>query len=199
MIAIENGSERYFVNRAGTYLVCLLLLSSSRYCYFFCLLLAFPREMGRWSSGRDIYLVQACPFFVFSVNRPLDCTSLSDNLLLLLASIQTASIVQHFSQSATSLLLLVLQMLSLVWCAFSAFTVSGQRIHPFHHHVAVQLPICHHVLTGLACETAFHGINFQHIVETLLLSVLFPLFLPQHRKAGWVFMIINLHYTSGLF
>lgn len=61
------------------YIWCLfLLLLASRYCYFFCFLLAFPKEMGRWSSGRDIYLLQTCPIFVFSVNKPLDCTSLSD-------------------------------------------------------------------------------------------------------------------------
>lgn len=198
MIAIENGSERYFVNRTGTYLVPFLLLSSSRYCYFFCLLLAFPKQMERWSSGRDIYLVQACPFFVFSVNRPLDCTS--DNLLLLLASVWTASTVQHSSQSATDLLLLVLQMLSLVWCAFSAFAICGQRIHPFHHQVVVLGDASTNCLfAGLACETPFRGINFQHIVETLLLSILFPLFMPQHRKAGWAFMIISLNYTSDLF
>lgn len=83
------------------------------------------------------------------------CTSLSDNLLLLLASVWTASTVQRFSQSATNLLLL-LQMLSRVWCAFSAFTVSGQRIHPFHHQVAVQLPVCCLVLPALTWETPFH-------------------------------------------
>lgn len=106
------------------------------------------------------------------------------------------STVQHFSQSATNLLLLVLQMLSLVWCAFSAFSISGQRIHPFPHQVAVQLPVCCYMLRSLACETALHDTNLQHTVETLLLSILFPLFMPQHRKSGWEFMIICLNYIS---
>lgn len=74
MIAIEKGGGRYFVTWAGTHFLSFLLLSSSRQCYFFCL----PKQTGGWSSERDIYLLQACPFFVFSVNKPLDCTSLSD-------------------------------------------------------------------------------------------------------------------------
>lgn len=78
MIAIENGSGRYFVTLGGIHPVSFLCWSFSRHCYFFCLSLAFPKHMGRWSSGRDIYLLQACSFFVFSVNKPLDCTFLSN-------------------------------------------------------------------------------------------------------------------------
>lgn len=60
----------------------------------------------------------------------------------------------------------------------------------------VAVPVCHHLLTSLG---PFHDKNSQHTVKTLLLSILFPLLMLQHGKAGWVFMIICLNYISDLF
>lgn len=51
VIAIENGSRRYFVTLGGVHPVSFLCRSFSKYCYFFCLFLAFPKYMGRCFGG----------------------------------------------------------------------------------------------------------------------------------------------------
>lgn len=94
------------------------------------LFLLSSQTNGRMEFWEGYLLASSMPFLCL-LSEQASWLHISFWYLLLLASVQTASTLQHFSQSAANLLLLMLQMFSLVWCAFPAFAISGQRIHPF--------------------------------------------------------------------